>query len=1664
MKKFFFTMLAINVSLLCFSQAYINGSYQVIPGQVANYTVLFNYPIQMGSSVSWNINGGTFSSITPFYEVVPPLEYIVNKPNNKASKPIKGTRKLIEPQKTIKGYNVTVKWGAGPIGSFGVYESYGTQAGSIYVAIGYLAGGSLSANINYFNAQNIPVVSNSPASGGTCNGAYTYTWEYAVGNNDWQFLGNGKNFPANPFNYTDNTSFRRKVQCGNEVAYSNTLSISYLSPFLEFNYNYVRINDIAIPGITTLPQAEILPTGNKIQSTTYLDGFGRPVQKVIRQASLKQATPPLDPNNINSYQDMVTHIEYDGLGRTAKEFLPYATTTNAGLFKTNAAVEQKSFTNTKYGEPLNNIYTYSATTFDGSPLNRVINVKLPGSKWNTDPTYKGISSDYDINKSIEKIRIWNIGYTAGSVPVTGENDIYADGKLFKNITKDEKDKLIVEYSDLSGNTILKKVQQKEGADIDMNGYKGWLCTYYVYDDFNRLRFTVTPKAVAQMDLANNWAITDVIKKGLCFYQEYDKKGRVIIKHSPDGGEVWLVYDGRDRLVLSQDENQRNRINQVPAKPNQWSFSLYDENDRPLATGLINDTRNRDAMQTMVDQLSVTPQNKPVEIYTGAWETITAYNPVAGKVAGNNAFYCQTCTASLTNTVSYYDEYVSSSKDYVVMVNNDFAPTTNPYVQTPLKSIRIKGTVTTSKIRVLNDKYDDDIITDDSFLNSTVYYDEKGRIIQTLADNIKGATDIIAIQYDFAGKVLSTLTKHGAAGSLFNDMLIVSKNEYDLLGRPTQLKKLFTKTNADIANITKYKKLSEVALDEFGRVRIKKIGADPSDVNKPLETMDYSYNIQGWLTGINKDYALANGDPGNPMTSQWSRRFGMYFGYENGDNKFLSPQWNGSITGTIWRSQGDNTPRKYDYEYDNINRFVAAKFLQKENILPNTPWASTKVDLSAFVTGYDENGNTNGMKHTGIQPGVTGGIVIDNLQYQYYDNSNKLKSVTDLAFNGDQSLNGKQGDFKDYAPANGIDYDYDLNGNLKYDKNKSIIANTANLGDINPEAGITHNFLDLPEQITIKGKSKTEFIYDAAGTKLAKKVTALINNPPPVKTTYYVNGFVYEENELQYILNEEGKLRIMEPVAAFNPPSNAVNYLQTQGNVWITGTKWGVWDYFIKDNLSNTRMVLTEETHLQQMKCSMEDANANIKLEEEQLFGQPAPANEVSNTRENTNATSWNENASLKISKLQNLPNGNGKPLSVGSNAFLKVMAGDQLTGTAKYYYQNKGVDPNNNDILNNIVMSFIGVMNSGTIAKPAIRGNSGILGDQYKGGNSPLKEFLDNQPQPQQNTTPKAYLNILFFDEQFNYVPESSSAAMIDETDPNTQKTGALLLNKTATKNGYAYLYVSNQSINTPVYFDDFTVTHQRSPMLEDNAYYPYGLKIDGISAKAALKPLNKFNYQGDYAEQDEETGYNEFALRNFDSQTGRWIQVDPYDEFASPYIGMGNDAVNSVDPDGGGINDWGKFINGQGHIKPIFDVSIVDQASAEAYALANGLTGAEYLFKAGSWTSNIDGLQDWNLFSDGTASKMGFPRFIDIPVPPVETVSTNVYNPSRAGKWDDFNQNPMAKTTDFGGLSNAIYGIADGIWTFSSMVKNGWRDARNMRGDNLISTYGGKGAESPDL
>jgi RHS repeat-associated protein len=162
--------------------------------------------------------------------------------------------------------------------------------------------------------------------------------------------------------------------------------------------------------------------------------------------------------------------------------------------------------------------------------------------------------------------------------------------------------------------------------------------------------------------------------------------------------------------------------------------------------------------------------------------------------------------------------------------------------------------------------------------------------------------------------------------------------------------------------------------------------------------------------------------------------------------------------------------------------------------------------------------------------------------------------------------------------------------------------------------------------------------------------------------------------------------------------------------------------------------------------------------------------------------------------------------------------------------------------------------------------------------------------------TPKAFLNVVFFDERFNFVQEGSIAART--TKVNLGSTLALL-NIKVPKNGYCLVYISNESAES-VYFDDLKVRHDRGRILEENHYYAYGLKIAALSSRAFGGLPNAYQYQGDYSEFDDDLGWNDFMLRSYDPQIGRFLQHDPYDQFASGYVGMGNDPGNGTDPSGG--------------------------------------------------------------------------------------------------------------------------------------------------------------------
>ncbi len=169
-----------------------------------------------------------------------------------------------------------------------------------------------------------------------------------------------------------------------------------------------------------------------------------------------------------------------------------------------------------------------------------------------------------------------------------------------------------------------------------------------------------------------------------------------------------------------------------------------------------------------------------------------------------------------------------------------------------------------------------------------------------------------------------------------------------------------------------------------------------------------------------------------------------------------------------------------------------------------------------IPGYDKNGNITALTRK------NGGSTWDNLGYSY--DGNRLKKVTDNGGSGEGFSNGSSGDNDDYA--------YDGNGNATQDLNKGINPN-----------GLEYNLLNLVRRVSISGKT-LEYHYDATGAKLR------MSNSNGAVNTKYAGAFEYnEQNYLVRIATEEGQIT-------------------------VAGSNYEM-QYYLKDHLGNTRMVLTE---------------------------------------------------------------------------------------------------------------------------------------------------------------------------------------------------------------------------------------------------------------------------------------------------------------------------------------------------------------------------------------------------------------------------------------------------------------------------------------------------------
>lgn len=132
---------------------------------------------------------------------------------------------------------------------------------------------------------------------------------------------------------------------------------------------------------------------------------------------------------------------------------------------------------------------------------------------------------------------------------------------------------------------------------------------------------------------------------------------------------------------------------------------------------------------------------------------------------------------------------------------------------------------------------------------------------------------------------------------------------------------------------------------------------------------------------------------------------------------------------------------------------------------------------------------------------------------------------------------------------------------------------------------------------------------------------------------------------------------------------------------------------------------------------------------------------------------------------------------------------------------------------------------------------------------------------------------------------------------------GSYTFNYTAVSSGTVTLLFKllnsygGTSIQNNYYLDDVKVTDittTNTPlMLAYKDYYPFGMPMPQRNQEGAYR----YAYQGQ--EKDAETGMEAFEARLWDARIGRWLTVDPAGEFFSPYLGMGNNPISNIDPDG---------------------------------------------------------------------------------------------------------------------------------------------------------------------
>ncbi|MCU0323626.1 MAG: DUF6443 domain-containing protein [Spirosomaceae bacterium] len=766
-------------------------------------------------------------------------------------------------------------------------------------------------------------------------------------------------------------------------------------------------------------------------SVSYSDGSGRTLQSVAYKASPKA-------------KDLLSSTpEYDTFGRPQKNILPVVSPIATGNFQSGS----QSLAQTFY----NDTAPYSEVTqYENSPLSRA---------------FKGIGvgAAFRPNRETEqKFETGNFGIAKYELDYNGNLNIntYSGNQILKTVGIDEQQQAVISYSDKDGR-ILEKHVQFTGDGTSTSHY---LITTYVYDYLGRLALIIPPKMYGVIPDNTNIASSSYLVG--VYMMKYDKRNRIIEKHTPDAGWSYVVYNRLGQIVLEQDARIRTN--------NQWRFSKYDAYGRMALAGILPNNSTRATLQATFDTLTLIKQ----------YEETT---PTGGILGYTNRSFPSSIPVIEPDVmvVNYYDDYSWKPADTLNFV---------PY--RGVKYGNVKGLQTGNQVRRLDTQ---------AWLRTAMYYDDQNRLIQSQAENRFGDINQNDFVFDFIGQLLEERTLYRKpTGSIPYSSEIESKTtyQYDHVGRKTQAIHYFTGHSPELLATYEYdeigrmirKNLNEAQKDSIIRqnetlnnrvidVAKKYILLKPGTTILPdtnylafigsgIQKVDYSYNIRGNLRGINLT-------PAGKLDS--SKVFSMKLDYFE-DGRYFD----GNLSKQSWKTSRDTTLRSFTYDYDKSQRYTKAAFKGKTN---------EKYDENV---AYDANGNIEKLNRFGLES-TNNWQRIDSLSYIYPTYQNQLTGLTDAA-------NDNIG-FKEALTGGVGAYTYYPDGSLKTDANKGIDS-------------IRYNYLGLPSHIFFDTDKYIENVYTADGQKLYQKI---VNGSSTIRTDY-VGSLLYRNDTLTAALHDEGKIR------------------------------------------------------------------------------------------------------------------------------------------------------------------------------------------------------------------------------------------------------------------------------------------------------------------------------------------------------------------------------------------------------------------------------------------------------------------------------------------------------------------------------------------------------------